>query len=94
MKLTTRADCIGKNPCESEKRKNVMVTVRRDVLTTAREDGLNLSKLLENTLIQQINAENNGFPFSTGFPCARMNIKVYTTFHPDQLYTIANTELC
>jgi hypothetical protein len=61
MANVVKLDYIGKYLCESNRRKNVMVTVRRDLLATAREIGLNLSKTLENTLIQVIEAQNKPF---------------------------------
>jgi post-segregation antitoxin (ccd killing protein) len=57
MNEVAKPSYIGKYLCESNRRKNVMVTVRRDLLQTAREIGINLSKLLENTLIQTLEAQ-------------------------------------
>lgn len=48
------ADHIGKYLCESNRRKNVMVTMRRDLYQISREYSINLSKLLKYALIQTI----------------------------------------
>ena len=43
---------------ENKRRKTVGLTIRPDLLAKAREMNLNLSKLLENTLIQLTETEN------------------------------------
>jgi post-segregation antitoxin (ccd killing protein) len=58
MVEVVRPEYIGKYLCESNRKKNVMVTVRRDLLAIAREYGLNLSELLENALIQIFEPQN------------------------------------
>ena len=53
---------IGKYLCESNqnnRKKNVMITVRRDLLQIARQNRVNLSKLLESSLIQLIDAQTD-----------------------------------
>ena len=57
---------IGKYLCESNRKKNVMLTVRRDLLAVAKEQKINLSKLLENSLIQLLVHETQGFSLSGG----------------------------
>ena len=64
MVEVVRPEYIGKYLCESNRKKNVMVTVRRDLLAIAREYGLNLSKLLETSLIQLLDSQNNAFSLS------------------------------
>ena len=52
-------------------KKTVGVTVRRDLLALAREHGVNLSKILEISLIQLSEPQHISFPFSTGFPFSK-----------------------
>jgi hypothetical protein len=43
------------------RRKTVGLTIRENLLSEARENEINLSKLLENTLIQTLEPQTNGF---------------------------------
>ena len=52
---------------ESIRRKTVGLTIRIDLLQTAREKGINLSKLFENTLIQTLEAQNSPFSPNRGY---------------------------
>ena len=66
MRAMVRREFIGNYVCESNRRKNVMLTIRRDLLSIARENRINLSKLLENTLIDVIQPQNTPIFFSEG----------------------------
>jgi post-segregation antitoxin (ccd killing protein) len=51
---------------ESIRRKAVGLTIRKDLLKKARECRINLSKLLETSLIQLLSPENTRFSLSEG----------------------------
>ena len=56
----------SKYSSESNRKKTVGVTLSQDLLTTAREYKINLSKLLESSLIQLLNPQNTRFSLSEG----------------------------
>jgi hypothetical protein len=56
---------------ESIRRKTVGLTIRYDLLQTAREKGINLSKTLENVLIQTLEAQNKPFSPNEGYTDVR-----------------------
>lgn len=61
-----RSKYSSKYSSESIRRKTVGLTIKPDLLAKAREMNLNLSKLLENTLLQLIEPQNTPFSLSEG----------------------------
>ncbi|MFX1301411.1 MAG: type II toxin-antitoxin system CcdA family antitoxin, partial [Promethearchaeota archaeon] len=56
----------SKYSSESIRRKTVGVTLRQDLYKISREYGINLSKLLESSLIQLLDSQNPRFSLSEG----------------------------
>ena len=67
MNEEVRPDYSSIYSSESNRKKTVGLTVRRDLLFLARKYGINLSKLLENVLIQKFEAQTEPFSFREGF---------------------------
>ncbi len=56
----------SKYSSESNRKKTVGVTLRQDLYSVSREYGINLSKLLESSLIQLLDPQNTPFSLSEG----------------------------
>ena len=66
MTATLKQDYSSNYSSKSIRKKTVGITLRKDLLAIAKEYKINLSKLLENSLIQLLDSQNTRFSLSEG----------------------------
>src|SRR3990170_4995009 len=66
MNEAVRPENSSIHSSKSIPKKTIGLTIRHDLLAIAREYGINLSKLLENALIDTFEAQNKPFSLSEG----------------------------